>query len=296
MRVSVIITTYGEPIFLQKTIESVIGQTMRSWELIVVDDNNPQTKERERTETIVSAFCKEDSRIKYLKHPMNKNGAAARNTGLRYAQGDYIAFLDSDDIYMPQRLQKCCDVLDNTTQEKAGVYTGCEFRRGEKKYNVIKDVREGNFLIETLAGTFMFCTGSNIFMRRSVVTELQGFDETFVRHQDYEFLVRYFEKYSLAAIPEVLVIKNNENFNFPNPQKTIAVKKQYLRKYKSIIDQQEKEIQNRIYNRQCIAIAESGMRFKDYQLAEKYYGVAKEYGRLDFLTRIRRIGFFLKNL
>lgn len=291
-----IIPTYGEPVFLREAIESVIGQTMKDWELIIVDDNNPQTKERKKTEAIVSAFCKKDLRIIYLKHPMNKNGAAARNTGLQYAQGDYVAFLDSDDIYMPQRLQKCCDALDSATHEKAGVYTGCEFRRGGKKYNVIKDVKAGNFLIETLAGTFMFCTGSNIFMRRNVINELQGFDESFIRHQDYEFLVRYFKKYSLEAIPEVLVIKNNENFNLPNPQKMIEVKKQYLEKYKSLIEQQDKRIQNNIYNRQYISIAETGMRFKDYQLAKKYYDVANKYGSLDFFTKIRRIGFFLKNL
>mgnify|MGYP001852767111 FL=1 len=296
MKVSVIIPTYGEPVFLREAIESVIRQTMKDWELIIVDDNNPQTKERRETEVIVSAFCEKDPRIKYLKHPMNKNGAAARNTGLQYAQGDYVAFLDSDDIYMPQRLQKCCDVLDNAPYEKAGIYTGCEFRRSGKKYNVIKDVKAGNFLIETLAGTFMFCTGSNIFMKRSVITELHGFDESFIRHQDYEFLVRYFEKYSLEAIPEVLVIKNNENFNLPNPQKTIEVKKQYLEKYKSLIEQQDKKIQNSIYNRQYIAIAESGMRFKDYQLAKKYYEAATEYGGLGLLTRIRRIGFLVKNL
>lgn len=296
MRVSVIIPTYGEPIFLREAIESVIRQTMEDWELIIVDDNNPQTKERKETEVIVSDFSERDSRIKYLKHPMNKNGAAARNTGLQYAQGDYVAFLDSDDIYMPQRLQKCCNVLDNAPYEKAGVYTGCEFRRGGKKYNVIKDVKAGNFLIETLAGTFMFCTGSNIFMRRNVITELQGFDEAFIRHQDYEFLVRYFEKYSLEAIQEVLVIKNNENFNLPNPQKTIEVKKQYLEKYKSLIERQDKKIQNNIYNRQYIAIAESGMRFKDYQFAKRYYKIANEYGGLGLLTRIRRIGFFLRNL
>lgn len=296
MKVSVIIPTYGKPIFLRESVKSVIRQTLMDWELIVVDDNNPNTKERDETEEIMSDLCKEDKRIQYIKHSQNKNGAAARNTGLTYAKGKYIAFLDSDDIYMPNRLKRCCDILDNTSQRVAGVYTGCEFRRNGKCYNIIKNVPEGNFLIETLAGTFMFCTGSNIFMKKEVFEELKGFDESFIRHQDYEFLVRYFEKYSLAAIPEVLVIKNNENFNLPNPQKTIAIKKQYLEKYKRIIDRQEKKIQNSIYNRQYIAIAESGMRFKDYQLAKKYYRVAKAYGGLDFLTRVRRIGFVLKNL
>jgi len=65
----------------------------------------------------------------------------------------------------------------------------------------------------------MFGTGSNIFIRKSVVDELKGFDEAFLRHQDYEFLVRVFEKYTLEAIPEILVIKNNENLNLPDVNK-----------------------------------------------------------------------------
>lgn len=73
----------------------------------------------------------------------------------------------------------------------------------------------------------MFCTGSNIFVRRAVIDELNGFDEAFLRHQDYEFLVRLFEKYSLIALPDILVIKNNENVNMPDVVKMESVNKQY---------------------------------------------------------------------
>ena len=133
---------------------------------------------------------------------------------------------------MPDRLQKCFDIMENAADSIAGVYTGCEFRRGGKVYHVENNVKPGNFLVDTLACKFMFCTGSNIFVRKSVVDELNGFDGAFLRHQDYEFLVRVFEKYDLAAIQEPLVIKNNENFNLPNLEKQVAIKKQYLDKFK----------------------------------------------------------------
>ena len=189
MKVSVIIPSYGMPVFLSNAIQSVINQTYEDWELIIVDDNDPKTVFRKKTETLVMDFANKDARINYIKHPCNRNGAAARNTGIAQARGEFIAFLDSDDEYLPQRLEKCCDLLSKCDSSVAGVYTGCEFRKQGKTYNVIRNVRSGNFLVETLACTFMFCTGSNIFVRKSILDEMNGFDENFIRHQDYEFLV-----------------------------------------------------------------------------------------------------------
>lgn len=213
IQVSVIIPTYGFPVFLEKSILSVLNQTLKNLELIIVDNNNPNTEERKATEKIVCKLQQNKARIKYIKHSSNKNGAVARNTGFAVAQGKYISLLDSDDEYMPNRLQKCYDVMEQMPSSVGGVYTGCEFRRSGKTYLKYTEVKDGNFLVDTLACKFMFCTGSNIFVRKSVVDELNGFDGEFLRHQDYEFLVRVFEKYSLKAIPEILVIKNNENFN-----------------------------------------------------------------------------------
>lgn len=296
MKVSVIIPTYGVPQFLDKAISSVLNQTMGDLELIIVDDNNPETEARKRTEELVEKYVNADSRVKYLKHSKNMNGANARNTGIAEASGEYIAFLDSDDEYMLNRLEKCCAVMDSSVSKIGGVYTGCEFRKGGVVFNTIKDVPAGNFLVETLACTFMFCTGSNLFVRSSVVAELNGFDGTFLRHQDYEFLVRLFENYDLAAIQEVLVIKNNENFNLPNTEKTISIKEQYLAKFAPVIERLDKDKQRYIYQSQYILMAESGMRFKNYAVGKKYYKIAKQYGKLSFNTVKRRYGFYIKNL
>lgn len=296
MKITVIIPTYGMPRFLDKAIQSVLNQTFQDWEMIIVDDNNPNTEARNATESIVMKYTKRCDRIQYIKHPRNRNGAVARNTGIAQAKGEYIAFLDSDDEYLPERLEKCCRLLDQCDSHVAGVYTGCEFRKQGKIYNVFTKVRSGNFLVETLACNFMFCTGSNIFVRRSVVDEINGFDETFLRHQDYEFLVRIFEKYSLKAIPEVLVIKNNENFNVPSLKKIIEIKNQYLTKFASQIKILPLKQKKYIYQSQYIAIAESGMRLKEYKVANIYYKKAQKYGRLSIKVTLRRIGFCLKNL
>lgn len=288
--VSVIIPTFGEPKFLKKSIESVVKQTFLLWELIVVDDNDPESQERIKTEKIMDEY-KDDKRIIYLKHPKNMNGANARNTGIEKSKGKYISFLDSDDEYLPNRLFKCYSLLEKEPREVAGVYTGCEFRRGGKTFHIEKNIKSGNFLVSTLACTFMFCTGSNLFIRKTVVDELGGFDGAFLRHQDYEFLVRLFENYSLFSLPEVLVIKNNENYNLPNVNKMIDIKKQYLEKYKSIIDSLPENDQMYIYHNQWISIAEAAQKEKNVTIAKKYYELAQRYGRLSIKEYLRRIVF-----
>lgn len=294
--ISVIIPTYGIPLFLDNSIKSVLNQTLRDIELIIVDDNNPDTEARRKTEELVNSYIISDNRIKYIKHEYNKNGAVARNTGFAISQGKYISLLDSDDEYMLDRLQKCFSVMESASEKIAGVYTGCEFRRGGKEYNVERNVQPGNFLVETLACKFKFCTGSNIFVRKSVIDELNGFDGAFLRHQDYEFLVRLFEKYDLAAISEPLVIKNNENFNLPNLEKQIAIKKQYLEKFKYIIDALPQKDINYIMHGNYINVAENAMLQNQIKQANELYALASKYGCLSLREWLKRMIYPIYNI
>ena len=295
-KVSVIIPTYGKPLFLEKAIRSVQRQSLHDFELIIVDDNNPDTEARALTEELVQKSMDIDKRIKYLKHEKNKNGAVARNTGFAVAQGKYISLLDSDDEYLTDRLRKCYDLMEKAPKSVAGVYTGCEFRCKGKTYHTHADVKDGNFLVETLACKFMFCTGSNIFVRKNVVDELNGFDGAFLRHQDYEFLVRVFEKYALIAIPELLVIKNNENFNLPNLEKQVAIKKQYLEKFNYIIDTLPQKDVNYIMHGNYINVAENAMAQNNFKVANEFYSKASQYGGLSAREWFRRIVFPIYNV
>lgn len=297
VQISVIIPTYGTPLFLEKSIISVLNQSFSNLELIIVDDNNPDTSARKETEKLVCKYIRQDIRIKYVQHKCNMNGAVARNTGFSVAQGKYISLLDSDDEYTKDRLEKCYNIMESASDSVAGVYTGCDFRRSGKTYYTYTDVKDGNFLVETLACKFMFCTGSNIFVRKKVVDELCGFDGAFLRHQDYEFLVRIFEKkYSLVAIPEILVIKNNENFNLPDVDKLIAIKDQYLNKFSYLINVQPEKKFNYILHSNYIGIAENAMLQRKYKIANKFYNKANNYGRLSFRECCRRIVFPLYNI
>lgn len=296
IKVSVIIPTFGPPVLLENAMQSVLCQTLREFEMIIVDDNNPETENRYFTEKIVNKYLKIDSRLQYIQHDKSRNGAAARNTGFEKAQGKYISLLDSDDEYHPERLLKLYTLMEQASSLIAGVYSGCEFRKSGKKFNAVKHVEPGNFLVKTLACTFMFCTGSNIFVRKKVVDELNGFDVNFLRHQDYEFLVRLFQNYYLEAIPELLVIKNNENLNLPDINKQINIKNQYAIKFKSIIENLPKKEQNYIYHCHAVGIAEGAMRTGNYKVAKQYYTLSKQYGSLTSREIFRLVMFPIINI
>src|ERR1017187_7936626 len=100
--VSVVIPTYNRARILPRAVKSVVSQTLEDWELLVVDDGSADD-----TEQVVAAFG--DSRIHYIRHERNRGQSAAQNTGIRASRGTYVAFLDSDDEWLPEKLAKVVD-------------------------------------------------------------------------------------------------------------------------------------------------------------------------------------------
>src|SRR5262245_48882666 len=116
-KISVIIPTHDRAHFLPGAIFSVLNQTFQDFEIIVVDDAS-----NDNTSEVVAAF--NDERIRLLRHETNKGGSAARNTGILNAQCDYIAFLDDDDEWLPDKLAKQVNILFASPPEVGCVFTG----------------------------------------------------------------------------------------------------------------------------------------------------------------------------
>jgi len=110
-KVSVVIPTYKRSHILSKAINCVLLQTYKDIEIIVVDDNNENDEFRKKTEILMEQY-KNNSRIKYIKHPKNKNGAAARNTGINASDANFIAFLDDDDLWSHKKIEKQMEYLN----------------------------------------------------------------------------------------------------------------------------------------------------------------------------------------
>lgn len=98
--------SYNTDRFIKETIESVLSQTYTNWELLIVDDCST-----DNTDAVVTAF--DDSRIRYMKNEKNSGAAVSRNRALREAKGKWIAFLDSDDLWEPEKLEKQIAFMQN---------------------------------------------------------------------------------------------------------------------------------------------------------------------------------------
>lgn len=99
--ISIITPSYKSARFISQTIESVLAQSYQNWEMIIVDDVSP-----DNSNEIIEEYCKKDSRVKLIKLKQNSGPAVARNRAIEEAQGRYIAFLDADDLWKAEKLEK----------------------------------------------------------------------------------------------------------------------------------------------------------------------------------------------
>ncbi|MCA1021061.1 glycosyltransferase family 2 protein [Halobacillus litoralis] len=238
-QVSIIIPTFKRPDTLQRAINSVLKQTYKAIEIIVVDDNDPNTTDRIHTEKIMDGY-KNFSNVIYVKHEKNKNGSAARNTGFRNSKGKYIMFLDDDDEFFPDKVAAQVNRLESLDES-----WGCCYTNYIRKKNGVTTVygaenREGYLLKEELMRNLFIHAGSNLMIRRKVFVEMDGFDETFIRNQDIEFLCRILSKYRIAYVNTVGLIvhahiKNANQYNLEE------ITTDYLKKFDKLIKEQPKE-------------------------------------------------------
>jgi glycosyltransferase involved in cell wall biosynthesis len=107
--VSIITPSYNSAKFIAETIQSVQNQTYQNWEMIIVDDGSS-----DETETIVKTFIEKDKRIQFYKLEQNSGPAVARNTGIEKAKGNYMTFLDADDIWFPNFIENSIATINET--------------------------------------------------------------------------------------------------------------------------------------------------------------------------------------
>ncbi len=198
--VSVIIPTYNRAHLIGRAIQSVLNQTYQDFEIIVVDDGST-----DNTEEVMKRF--NDERIKYIKHEQNKGEAAARNTGIKIARGEYIAFQDSDDEWLPEKLEKQIKVFENASSKVGVVYTGFwRIKNGKKTYIPSSKItpKEGDIHNILLEGNFI---GGPVTLIKKECFERAGmFDEELPLLTDWEMWIRLSKYYHFKYIDEPLVI------------------------------------------------------------------------------------------
>ena len=264
--VSVIIPTYKNRGGLIDSIESTLSQDYNELiEIIVVDDNDPQSTFRKHTEELMNQY-KDNTKVKYIKHEVNKNGAAARNTGIRAAKGDLIAFLDDDDLFLEGKLSKQVEYLCKHPEMDA-VY--CHARRGNRIASTA--VIEGDGSRDILLLQSNFFTPSLVFRRESLEA-INGFDESFRRHQDYELLLRFFAAgYKIGCVPEVLIeIGKNQGENIPTGKKVNELKSYFFEKFQPFIENEDKKtpgFANKVYAKHYAGVFLNHIKHKHFLYA-----------------------------
>jgi len=197
--VSVIIPTYNRAEFLRLAITSVLNQTFQDFEIIVVDDAS-----EDHTHEVMNNL--NDKRIKYIRHEVNKRVSAARNTGVLNSSGDYIAFLDDDDEWLPGKLQIQVALLEDSTSTFGGVYTGfvhIDRSTGRILEQVVPE-RRGNIYNDLLKDN---CIGtpSTVLLRRQCLDRVGLFDESIEFWEDYDLWIRVSKEFHFECVPECLV-------------------------------------------------------------------------------------------
>jgi glycosyltransferase involved in cell wall biosynthesis len=196
--VSVVISTHNRAELLARAIRSVLDQTYRDLEILVVDDAS--TKDPEE---MVGRF--DDSRIRYLRHAENRGGSAARNTGIVNARGAYIAFLDDDDEWLPQKLELQMKVFRENP--RAGVvYTGFISIESEKGriVNINMPGKRGYIFYDLIARNIVGTT-STVVVRRECFDEVGLFDESLPASQDADMWRRLSRTYYFDYVKAPLV-------------------------------------------------------------------------------------------
>lgn len=244
--VSVVIPTYKRPDKLDVAINSALQQTYPHVEVIVVDDNDPDTEGRKLTEEKMTQFDNEP-RVSYIKHEHNKNGSAARNTGAMAANGEYIAFLDDDDEFLPHKIESQLNTLEGRDKEWACCYSRYATRKPGKKIVESHECREGNLYLEALMREFHIASGSNLLVKKTAFLDINGFDESFIRNQDIEFLTRLLKRYKIAYSPYCgLIVNVHFNHGYYDEQEIIN---QYVNRFSGYIEELSSEDKNKFYRR-----------------------------------------------
>ncbi len=253
-RVSVIIPTYKRTGNLFAAVSSVADQDYRDKEIIVVSDHGKHSEYTPETRKIIDRLKARYplTAIRYIEHKYNRNGASARNTGLMHATGEYICFLDDDDIYLPGRLSASVDVLIKSKFMIGGVY--CGFLGWNSPGDDPGRYKPGNLTRELLSLDYKthYLHTNTATYRRQALLAVNGFDESFPRHQDLEFNLRVLRLFNFDVVKKPLVRLKPEPSKINNRVYGLdffKIKCRFLEKFKKMISSFDQEFQTLVFKK-----------------------------------------------
>lgn len=271
--VSIIIPTYNRPAFTKKAVGSVLAQTFRDFELIVVDDGST-----DGTTEAVEGFSDERLRV----HHMNNRGPGpARNAGIELASAQYIAFLDSDDAWVPEKLQRQLDAM-NDRPEYTLSHTEEVWYKGTRlvKPQRVHRKREGDLFQWSLK--LCSISMSTVIVKRELFAEVGTFDPGLEVCEDYDLWLRVTARHRVLLVDAPLTIKQGGHFD-QQSGKYFGLDRFRIYAIEKLLDAEEglsgeqralafEELERkcRIYGRGC-------MKYGKTEEGEHYLGLPEKY-------------------
>jgi glycosyltransferase involved in cell wall biosynthesis len=280
--ISIIIPVYNGERYLEETINSALNQTYSNWELIIIDDAST-----DKSPVIIKSYFKKHSKkIKPIKHLKNKGcPAASKNSGLKIAKGKYIAFLDQDDLWLPQKLEM--QIKEVEQSPKIGLVACNASVLDQNKNEIIGNVwkttkilQKQNLTKRLLLGNFIL-TSSCVLVRKEFFDRYGLLDEKFKIADDYDLWFRISRYYNIALQQKHLTIWRRTG------QSTSFNEKKMLKDLIYFFEKRRKErfispnlglFSFRLGN-YCLAL-------KDFEEAKMFYQKAKKQGYENFKFKI----------
>ena len=267
--VSVIIPTYKRSDMLGRAIDSVLEQTYDNVEVIVVDDNSDGDDFRKATSALMLQYVN-NPKVHYIQHERNMNGSAARNTGIIYSQGEYIAFLDDDDYFLNTKIEISVRFLMSADECYGGVCTNYVKKNNSYVYKIGNSPGIYDDCYQLLTKRVDYAAGSTLLCKRSTISKVGLFDASFVRHQDWEFLIRYFRSYKLRVLEDVGVVICTDGIRTkPNSDIMFQMKQKLLSQFCSDIEKLGTERKRDILHTQWLELFDSYLKEKRYASANE---------------------------
>lgn len=231
--VSVIIPTYGGGEGLDKTIVSILNQTYKNIEVIIVDDNGYMTQNQKSTEDVLRENNLYE-KVKYITPSKNGGGSVARNIGAKASEGEYLMFLDDDDTVSEDKIEKQVQALEKAGGNYGLAYCSTKVYCGGKLSNTIKATKSGDILEKYLFGKIYIGTGTALIIREAWES-VGGYDESFSRHQDWEFFARILNEYNAVAVEDTYfyryILNRNSSKNIDVLDKNMKHYIEFLKEY-----------------------------------------------------------------
>lgn len=192
--ISIIMPVYNSEKFIEKSIKSVLNQDYNNWELLIIDDCST-----DKSSKIISTYSNKYKRIKHFKNEQNKGVSKSRNFGIKNAKGDYIAFLDSDDIWYNDKLSKQINFMKNNNY--VFTFTAYEIidENGKQKNKIIKASKEINYK-KLLKGNNIGCF--TVMIDKKI---MENFLMPEIHHEDYATWLKILKKnYKAHGLNKIL--------------------------------------------------------------------------------------------